>query len=781
MSYRAPFTVQLCLAAFFSLAMMACFCSVLIFSAKDIVIKESRSALKDQTDVITLSLIKSAGTTFEAQMKIGVSAVLMPVANSLRDADSSTAFFRETPFPYSPLENYFDPDLKRPLTFENDDDAASFPGIMKRRFDTRNISKTASSNWLTDQFNGLAPDSPEVIGFFNTNKIANADILSTTGYMDYFAPKMWEKNPEFTKYYIGAPSKATLKGLFRAYPGYNFSPVFCGAMWDTPNFFKNELYPVLDDDLIVISTNRIKNVDIRSKQIETVDGIPVSSRADVLRVLEDTSNDKILVTWWQYDPRKRGWYSGAVERAQEVMANVDWVTDITKGVYFGGPYKSASSGVWMISASKAVFKQENCNGGAPECGTELNVLDLLGVVCFDIYIPVLNSITSKIRSRDNGEGHLFHLQTGLVVSSKQWVADSMSPEMKMADVFINTVTFGEDNVRIVSNTDRGYLTYDGSIFSWVKVLDERYAVIIQTPLKELYASINGKVTQISSSTEVTFWELMIVCMLCSLVIGGFITLLGFVAVPLLKATGKEAERVVGNLGGDLFAGVQDDIHGRGTGFASWLGGLAEVTILWTGFHSMLEMLAAKRLKKRSRDELNPIFQDDEIKMALAGWSVPWEANGCRLLVERPVENAMIQKQLEEEMREVHIPFWSSATWRIMAFIGIPFIIGLGVALGLSTFTVRKNVDEWLSPIRKTLTDEERGTLPIRLDAASETLSFLFRRHENSLLSYSDLIERIWNSAFDLYPAGHVSSIEFSANAEREIYPNFLSYVVKPNE
>jgi len=77
----------------------------------------------------------------------------------------------------------------------------------------------------------------------------------------------------------------------------------------------------------------------------------------------------------------------------------------------------------------------------------------------------------------------------------------------------------------------------------------------------------------------------------------------------------------------------------------------------------------------------------------------------------------------------------------MAFVGIPFVIGLSVAVGLSSNTVKSNVGLWLAPIRKTLTDEEQNTLPIRLDATAQTLSFVFRRHENSLLSSKDLIER----------------------------------------
>jgi len=757
--------------------MMVCFCSALIFTAQDIVITKSRAALKNQTDIITLSLIKSAGATFEAQMKIGVSALLMPLANILRDANSRSAHFRNSPFPYSPMEHYFDPDLKPPVTTENDDTALNFPGIMARRFAKRNISKSASSNWLTNQFNGLAPDSPDANLFLNLSKSKNKEILDKTGYIDYFSPKMWELNPEFSTFYIGAPSKVTADSLFRAYPGNDLSPVFCGAMWDTPSFFKGKLYPALDDDLLVISNGSIKDVNLRGKRIETVDGVLVSSKVDVWRILDTTSNVKILVTWWQYDPKKRGWYSGAIKRAQRVMNDIDWSTKITKGVYFGGPYKGASNGVWMISASKAVFPQDKCKGGAPECGTKLSSLDLLGVSSFDMYISVLSTITSKIRSRDNGEGHLFHLESGLIVSSPQWAADSMSTSMKMADVFINTVKFGEENVGIVRSKDGGYFTFDDSIFSWVKVLDGRYAVIIQTPLEELYSSINKILDTIRSSTEKIFWELMIVCLLVSLVIGCFITLLGYVAVPLLRATGKEAERVVLNLGGDLFSGVEEDIHGSGTGFASRLGGLAEVTMLWTGFHSMLQTLAAKRLKKGNRDEFNPIFKDDELQMVLDGWSVPWQTEGCRLVVKGPAAKAHIRQELNQEIKEVHIPFWSSAIWRIMAFVGIPFAVGLGVALSLSTFTVRKNVDEWLYPIRKTLTDEERETLPIRLDAAAETLALLFRRHENSLQSYRDLVERTWNSASGLYPAGNLSEIKFSANAEKAIYPSFLGRTV----
>jgi len=296
MSFRPPFTVQLCLAAFLSLAMMASFCSALIFSAQDIVIEQSRIALKEQTEVITLSLIQSARATFEAQMKIGVSALLMPLANSLRDADSGTTYFRGTPFPYAPLVDYFDPDLKPPLTFKDDDIAVSFPGIMARRNDKQNISKRATSNWITDQFNGLAPDSPGVTAFLNASKIANAEILNKTGYMDYFSTKMWEVNPEFSSFYIGAPNKVTTDGLFRAYPGTYLSRVFCGAMWDTPDFFKEKLYPVLDEKLIVISKETIKGVDLKSKKIETVDGISVSSRAGVFSVLATTQKAKVLVT-----------------------------------------------------------------------------------------------------------------------------------------------------------------------------------------------------------------------------------------------------------------------------------------------------------------------------------------------------------------------------------------------------------------------------------------------------------------------------------------------------
>jgi len=115
---------------------------------------------------------------------------------------------------------------------------------------------------------------------------------------------------------------------------------------------------------------------------------------------------------------------------------------------------------------------------------------------------------------------------------------------------------------------------------------------------------------------------MIVCALCSAFIGTFIAMLGVVAVPLLRATAKEAERVVLNLGGELFAGIEDDIHGKGTGFADWLGGLAEATLLWSGFHSMLETLAAKRQKSGSHEEPNPIFKDDDLQLMLDGWYMP---------------------------------------------------------------------------------------------------------------------------------------------------------------
>jgi len=110
-------------------------------------------------------------------------------------------------------------------------------------------------------------------------------------------------------------------------------------------------------------------------------------------------------------------------------------------------------------------------------------------------------------------------------------------------------------------------------------------------------------------------------------------------------------------------------------------------------------------------------------------------------VKKPAERTRIQSELLKEAAVMNIPFWSSAVWRIMAFIGVPFVIALAVASGLSSSTVRHNVNDWLSPIRDTLTNEERATLPTRLDAAAQTLAFVFRRHENSLLSYKNLVER----------------------------------------
>merc|ERR1719482_1323077 len=94
----------------------------------------------------------------------------------------------------------------------------------------------------------------------------------------------------------------------------------------------------------------------------------------------------------------------------------------------------------MISASKAVYTAEGCSAGLPECGTPGT---LVGVVSVDLYIPFMNHITSRIKTRETGEAHLFHVESGGVVSSPQWQAAPDDEKLNIKDVTLKQNTFGE--------------------------------------------------------------------------------------------------------------------------------------------------------------------------------------------------------------------------------------------------------------------------------------------------------------------------------------------------
>jgi len=230
----------------------------------------------------------------------------------------------------------------------------------------------------------------------------------------------------------------------------------------------------------------------------------------------------------------------------------------------------------------------------------------------------MNHITNRIRSRQTGEAHLFHLKSGAVVSSAQWSPLPTEPGIHMKDLKITKKTFGTKSISRISKTDSGSFSYDGSLIAWVKVLDGRYAVVIETPEKEITASLVNEMVHIDKATMGTFGSVMGLTAFVAIMVSASITLFGFVVVPLLKQTEKEAQRVVMNLGKDLFDGIGEQVQHGYTGFAAKLGGLAEVSLLCQGFQHMLQKLAQKRkIATKGNKVVNPMWQDDDLRGRLS--------------------------------------------------------------------------------------------------------------------------------------------------------------------
>jgi len=731
--------------------------------------KNSLDALRQQTEIITEALIKGAGATFEAEMKIGVSAFLMPLAHIIRDAEETAQNARGTEFPYLPLKAWFYP--KPPVTGpkDNDDSAVSYPGVMRRRFHNYGISKAASVNFLSNQFNGLPPDSTGATANLLSSKAANKKLLDTTGFMDYFAPKMWETNPEYIGVFIGAENSATNQSLFRHYPGYATAEVSCGVMLGRSEYFLTTLVPALDSNLQVNSSTPIKDQNLYMKKILKINGVDVSTLTDFKNILKTFPNQNVTIQWWPYDPSVRSWYINAVQHAKTVSDKVDWLTALTDGIYFGSPYTSAWDSEWLLSASKAIFKQSSCEGGLAECSTNTPVI---GVVSFDLYLPFMSHITNRVRFRETGEAHLFHVESGAVVSSAQWSPTPTESGILMKDVGITKQSFGAERVRRISENDFGSFSFDGSLIAWVKVLNGRYAVVIETPEKEITESLTKEMKYINEATLRTFGSVMGLTAFVLVMLSASITLLGIVVVPMLNQTEKEAQRVVMNLGKDLFDGIGEKVNHGYTGFAAKLGGLAEVSLLRQGFQNMLHKLAEKRkMAAKGNWVANPMWQDDDLRERLSKWSPPWEEYGASIPVEVTKHKLSISD--EEKAPEEEIKWYSSAVMRIFALIGLPLVAGMSIALAVACSSVSTDANVWLEPIRETLIREERSTLPIRLESAADALALVFRRNMNSLVSYKDLVQRTWNSGFNLISENDTSRINFSPTFPRVIYPNYL--------
>jgi len=107
------------------------------------------------------------------------------------------------------------------------------------------------------------------------------------------------------------------------------------------DYFLNTLLPVLDSDLQVKTNTPINNQNLRMKKILKISGVDVSTLADFENKLRTFPNQNVTIEWKPYDPRVRPWFISAIQRAKDVAGNIDWLTEMTDGVDFGSPYKSA--------------------------------------------------------------------------------------------------------------------------------------------------------------------------------------------------------------------------------------------------------------------------------------------------------------------------------------------------------------------------------------------------------------------------------------------------------
>lgn len=788
---RLRFVSQLALLTLASLALIIAVCCSLILATRETVVNESRYALESQIANSSISLIGGAARVFEAEMVAGSSAFLLPIANSLRDAHPSSIMHRGAQYPFGPLQSHMNHPgrLKQPVTKNGDDPAVDHPNVGLRRFIEDAISKPASSVFLADQygvpdgsiFTGMAPNEASAVhhmDYFAREDTAQA-VINQTSFMDLYAAPAWQLNPEYLTVYVGAHrDNGGSTSMLRQYPGVVTSPTMCGVALASLEELEQVISSLSGDLRVQHSVIVGEGAQLLGKQIQYVDNTQVKTVADVQQRLDDAKArgaPKVSVTWPAYELAVQDWYKGALHRA----GGLDTTMEAIEGVSFSSPEKSPQ-GLWKMTGSRAIREQSSKPGGLPEDAVDGG---LIGVVSFDLYLPSVQHITKRIRTRKTGEAHLFNLESGALISSPQWQARPEDQATNLAELSVGQQSFGSENIDRMRRDPSGAVIFDQSLVVHTHLLGGRFGVVIETPQEEIVAALEQELEQIDEDTESAAIVSIAVCGGCVVMVLFFIFVLARSIVPQLTATEREAKRIVQNLGGDLFAGV--DLGGSGKP------GLGEVRLLRNGFCNMLQTLASKRktdLVSEKDLHRNPLVGHAKLSAHVDQYEPLW---GSSVSVNGPTKvhseimapairvsapdgkhkvSAPDGKHNDYGAMKKAVPRHQTVFWRMMLLIGLPLVIALGVAGGITGMLVHSNALSWLHPIKATMAEEEQATLQVQLDAVAETLSLTFRRHSVSLSTWKQIVEKVYNSGYGM---DHDPLELRGQGVDSPVFPNFV--------
>ena len=197
-----------------------------------------------------------------------------------------------------------------------------------------------------------------------------------------------------------------------------------------------------------------------------------------------------------YDPRNRGWYTGARGRL---------------GMYYSQPYRDFFSGRWMITAAQ-------------------RLADLSGVAGADVLTSTITTIISSITFFQTGKVTLLDVSNASVVADKELTAsayqsDSLPAYTSLRVPFISNqlwtrLSFGNiitsEKYTSQSNAVEYYLTSRPLALQGT----ERYVVMVSVPAEEAEAEAREVMSRIRGATVGVVIGLILGCILVGLWIMG---------------------------------------------------------------------------------------------------------------------------------------------------------------------------------------------------------------------------------------------------------------------
>lgn len=440
-----------------------------------------------------------------------------------------------------------------------------------------------------------------------------------------------------------------------------------------------------------------------------------------------------------YDPTTRGWYTSTTSAYGDTLPSrtLDEKLPPLPRV-ISPPYLDRFGRGYLISVTTPVIGPTNPRGAAA------------GVSGADILVSELQDVVTTIKSRETGEAFFLYRATGQVVASGQLEVSFTMTAIPTIDTLVlpGSVgsTFGQlsgwsgASSTFVSDasgsgsrrmTDPTGVAYE---LVWQDAWASAYVLLTCTREDEILVPIESQLASISRASAAVFAKSLAICAACLVVIVAASVVLSFLMARPVVQTLAQSDKIVANIGGDLFKGVK--ITGRRRDEKpSWkdgsspLAGLVqlpgEVAALRGEFVKALFELGKKRV--RTVAPASPLYQSGLPPSAptIPTSNLPGPYAQCVGQIHQPEDAKRQSQALDLEMEapvSQPLTLWNSIVAKITIYLLLPTVVAMVVVVAITFGTVFQDVESWMSPVRDTMVAEELLSLDVRAYERSQLAS-----------------------------------------------------------